>query len=221
MEWKRALRLPGIATLGLIAMGCVEVEPFGQGTLEVNWAVAPLGCEELGVSEVQVTLSNTSREVLADFPCVDRRGELAGLPPGTYSLRLEGLDERGQALFGAPERDVFLRPDEVTRAAIVDLVALPAALQVSWYFENQRVCGANGVDAVEIAVFDQGFYEVARGRYDCDLGAVPVDGLRAGEVWVQARGVGSDQSFEGLAAAALKQGGEASVDIVLHEITLQ
>jgi hypothetical protein len=209
-----------VVGLALVAVGCGEVEPFGMGTLEVEWSAAPLGCEAAEVETVLVTLGNDRNSYSASLPCRAARGMLTGVVPGTYVLVLEGLDENGQTIFGAPEREVFVRPDEPTVVPIQDLSALPSKVKVRWYFENQRVCGGNGVSEVELTVYDAAFYEVSRVRVECDEGTAHAGGLQPGEVWVRLRAEGEAGRYEGISDAVLKRGSETMLDIGLFEVLL-
>ncbi len=205
-----------------MAMGaCGEVEPFGQSSVTVAWDVAPLGCDVAGVEAVSVNLGNSVNTYGTTFGCGARQGLLTGVVPGTYRLELIGLDEAGAAVFGTGQREVFVRPDERLEVPPMDLTALPATVQVRWYFENQSVCGANGVSEVELTVFDSASYEVARGSHECDAGRALIEGVQAGDLWVRVRALGDGGHFEGVDEVSVKRGGEAQLEVGLAEINGQ
>lgn len=208
--------------LGLILLsgtGCGhEIEPFGQGSLGLDWEVAPMGCEASGIEVVEVVLANDLRTYERRFDCEAPPISMSAIKPGTYRLSINGLDSDNRATFGASISDLLIRPDERLEIGHVDLSALPSRAEVGWYFENQRVCGTNGVDDVELTVYDSAYYEVFRSSTRCDAGLLAVDGLHSGSYFFRVRAQGDAERYEGISEEVLKRGSETFVEVALIEI---
>jgi hypothetical protein len=98
----------------------------------------------------------------------------------------------------------------------VRLTAKPASVEAAWRFDNGRVCGANGVSRVEVAVYDQAFYEIAREQFSCNQGSGVIEGIAAGDFIVEAVGEGDEAVFRGVAETTLKRGDHAKVEVELE-----
>ncbi|TXD37868.1 hypothetical protein FRC98_09325 [Lujinxingia vulgaris] len=209
----------GIAVVALSGalLSCGEpVEPFGEGALELGWQVSPMGCEASEVDLVEIELSNARRSYVESYPCARGEAALEGLAPGSYELMLRGFDAGGANTFESAIRAVTVRPERIERLTPVALSARPAELEVVWRFENGRVCGANGVGRVEVAVYDEAFYEMARQDFDCNLGTGTIGELFAGEYIVQANASAAEVNFSGDAQVSLKRGQSGQVETVLQ-----
>ncbi len=203
----------------ILGAGCgFDVEPFGEGSLHVGWEVAPLGCEQSGIDTVQVSLRNNGRSYGGRAECEAGAMAIDGIQPGTYELEIRAWEDGRRPTFGADFGELRIIPDEHRDLRVIDLVALPGVAQVEWYFDNQRVCGANDVDEVEITVFDSALYEVHRATSNCDAAVADVEGLRAGSYLFRARARGGGAIFEGLEEASLKRGDQVDVRIGLTRI---
>ncbi|MGM0555722.1 MAG: hypothetical protein ACQEVA_05000 [Myxococcota bacterium] len=208
-----------IAT-SLVAMataGCgTEVEPLGEGSFELNWDVSPRGCEAADVRVVEVTLTNAHREYVEQYDCDSHTASISGIEPAKYDLVLSGLDPSGHTTFVSDSKLVTIKAERVNVIEDVRLTAKPANLRVNWTFANSRVCGANGVDRVEVALFDNAYYEVARRTFGCDRGGGVFEDLRAGAYTVEAVAESDAEAvYHGLSDTALKRGGEGHVEVVL------
>jgi len=150
-----------ISTLALAALmaGCVidgsrpgtdgsTTELPGDGIVEVNWIVGSSGCELAGVSDVLLELGTYSNTV----PC-DNGTTRIQIMAGDYELTVTGLDPEGVARFQATEDLVSVFEGDTTVLQTLRLSALPATLTLFWKFENGSLCGANGVDNIDVALF--------------------------------------------------------------------
>ncbi len=201
-------------------LGCGhEVDPFEKGSLEVAWEVAPMGCEAGDVHHVNAVLQNERRSYDRRVGCNTSSMVFTNVEPGNYKLDLTGLDQGGHPTFERQLEDILIRPEERNDLGLVDLTARMSTAQVEWYFENQRVCGTNGVEEVELTVFDDAYYEVFRGSADCDAGVIDVEGLRAGQYLFRGRAFAGKTRFEGVSEHELKRGGEAQVEVSLINIS--
>ena len=199
-------------------MGCgVEVEPFGQGELALQWEVAPIGCEASGVQKVGVVLKNDRRTYGERFSCDQYEAIIDAIEPGGYELIVKGHEEDGAMTFAGEVPEVMIRPDLRATVGLVDLVALKGAVLVNWSFEDQLFCRGHGVQEVELTVFDDAYHEVHRSWHDCYSGAARVDQLRSGHYFFRIRAYEDERIYEGLSQAELGRGDEVDVKISIGE----
>ena len=197
----------------LALVGCVvrtEEEPDVDGSIEVGWEVGAAGCEAAGVETVTVTVD----EQTSSFACADGVGSV-DVAPGQYLVTLEGLDADGHPRYGG-EGSVSVGPGEVVTLPTVVLSALPASLTVTWYFENGRLCGSNGVEEVDLRVFEDDYLvdEVTAG---CDDGAATIASLPAGtyDVGLYARDADGVVTFSATEVADLGKGDDVVLELQL------
>jgi hypothetical protein len=213
---KETLVVGGLIVLALAGCG-QEVEPLGMGSLALEWEVSPRGCLLADVDQVLMELKNERRHYVEVFDCERGQAFVDELSAGNYSLDVYGLDPSGRAIFAAPSRTLTIRSEVLNRTETLRLTARPATLDVEWVFDNGRVCGSNDVDVVEIAVFDESDFEMARHRFSCNDGEGRVPGLAAGSFLVEAAGLSRGQvTYRGTVIVALKRGDESRTEIVLE-----
>lgn len=203
--------------VGGLLMGCGgDVGPVGAGSLSLEWDVRPRGCESAGVETVSVQLDGAER-IIETFDCTDGAADIDDLAPGNYELSLIGMNDRRQRIFWAEPSRVTIQGQRVTEVEPVNLTARPAEIDVFWVFDNGRVCGANDVDEVEIALFDKLDYEISRDTYACDEGVAPLTGFAAGtyvvEVTAQIAGIDAWRGTQGI---VVDRGEEAQVEVSLQ-----
>src|SRR5690554_900960 len=209
--------MTGTMLLSAGALSCGEqVEPFGEGALELSWEVSPMGCAASEVDLVEVELANERRSYLEQYSCTRGSASIEGLAPGSYELTLSSYDAGGAATFESAARAVTIRPERVERVTPVALSARPAELEVSWRFDNGRVCGANGVERIEVAVYDSAFYEMTRRDFVCNRGAGTISDLFAGDYIVRVSGQGAEVAYSGDVDVSLKRGQSGEVEAVLQ-----
>jgi len=183
-----------------------------DGSVEVAWQVGASGCELSGVSEVVVEVADRS----ASAACTD--GSLMlDVPAGDHTVALWGLDDGGVARYeGATRADV--RAGEAVTLPTVVMGALPATIDVTWYFENGRLCGGNGVTDVEIVLFDDDFI-VETLATTCDDGIERLPDVLAGNytVSVLARDAEGAVQFSGSTDARVDKGDLAFVEVMLAD----
>ena len=208
-----------LLTAGVVGLvGCGEpVEPLGDGSLALSWQVSPHGCKEAGVDTVEVRLENAHRSYAESFGCTDGEALVGNISPANYDLTLVGLDSAERETFVSERRLVTIGAEKLNETSTVRLTAKPATVEVAWRFDTGRVCGANGVSQVEVAVYDQAFYELARERFDCNAGAGMIDGLAAGGFIVEAVADADEATYRGVSEITLKRGDHATVDVELAQ----
>lgn len=209
-----------LAIVSILAGGTIvgcggDVGPVGAGTLALEWDVRPRGCESAGVETVSVQLTGAER-IIDTFACEEGQGDIEDLAPGNYELSIFGMDTRQRRIFWAEPTRVTIQGERVTEVESVDLTARPAEVDVFWTFENGRVCGANDVEQVEIAVFDKLDYEVARDTFACDEGVAPMTGFPAGTyVFEVSATVAGIDAWRGSESVTVDRGEDAQVDVTL------
>jgi hypothetical protein len=215
-SWMKTVLATSLVAMATAGCGS-DVEPVGEGSFELEWQVSPRGCAAADVRVVQVTLTNAHREYVEQYDCDTHRASISGVEPAKYDLELSGLDPSGHTTFASDPRLVTIKADRVNVVDEVRLTAKPSNLRVNWTFANSRVCGANGVDRVEVALFDSAYYEVARRTFGCDRGSGVFEDLRAGAYTVEAVAESQDEDvYHGLSETSLKRGGEGHVEVVLE-----
>lgn len=189
------------------------MEP-GTGQVEVSWQVGPSGCEASGVTEVDVEVGGVG----GTYDCGADRATLT-VPAGTHILSLSGIDAGGVARYGG-ETPVTVIGGQTSRVPTVVLGALPAAVTASWYFDNGRLCSQNGVEQIDMTVFDEDFIEDTSVA-PCDSGELTIDGLRSGVFVISLVGRDASQqiTFQGETQVTLEKGDHSIVEIPLVQQT--
>lgn len=184
-----------------------DVEP---GSLVLTWSVGSGGCAEAGVTEIQIQMGN-ARETLA---CEEGGATITG-DPGRYDVVATGFDADGVARYEGTTTVSVPEGGEAT--AHVTLAALPASLEVTWYFENGRLCAANGVSEVHLVLFDEDDYVVAETTQPCDDGLATLDALSSGTYALHADALddGGALRFDGDVDVVLDKGDAAVVEVEL------
>jgi len=206
----RAL-LPTLAATLLVACATVEPEPL-DGSLTVSWQVGTQGCEGSGVTDIEVEVGDMVRSAACT------QGELSmTVPAGDHRVFVVGLDVDGVARYEGSTNTSVYEGEAVTLPTVV-LGGIPASVDVTWYFENGRLCGGNGVEDVEIVVFENDFI-VSSLATTCDDGIERLDDLQSGTytVSVLGRDDGGAIRFSGSAPIDIDKGDEGFVEVMLAE----
>ena len=199
-----------VAMTGCVVKGDETPEPLPDGTIIVAWEVGASGCEVAEVDTVQVTID----EETSSFPCLDGTATFE-VPAGAYDIHLDGLDLQGATRYGG-DTTVTVGADQTVNAPTAVLSALPADLTVTWFFENGRLCSANGIEEVELTVFEDDFV-VDSIIAPCDDGTASLEDLVAGtyDVNLLARDSGGVAQFSGTETVDLQKGELAVMEIQL------
>ncbi len=201
-----------LAMAALTACSAMEPEPL-DGTLAVSWQVGTQGCEASGVTDIEVEADGRLRSAACT------QGELSmTVPAGDHLVTLWGLDGGGVARYEG-SASVSVHEGEAVTLPTVVLGGIPATLDVTWYFENGRLCGGNGVDDVEIVVFDDDFIVTSLAT-TCDDGIERIEGLQSGLYTVSVLGRDGDGTiqFNGSDLVEVDKGDLGSVEVMLASI---
>ncbi|MCA9563466.1 MAG: hypothetical protein KC561_08250 [Myxococcales bacterium] len=189
------------------------------GTVELSWLVGTSGCAQSEVETVAVLLSGEGATNVRNFDCADGGAVIEGLEPGSYSAILEGLDEDSIARFGGESASISVRSGGISTVPTIRLEALPAEVEVSWYFENGRLCGSNGVEDVLVTFFrDEMAYRTESGP--CEGEILIIDEVPANTYIVDV--VGRDDRgvalFNGQDELTVGRGESADIEIRLSTV---
>ena len=208
-------RFSPISIVPLFCLAACGTEPVGgEGTLALQWHVAPDGCERADVAEVEIRAIGPATAV-ERVNCEAGALTLPELPTGFYDVELKGFDRSGSITFESAPRELEVAQN-ATRNARFELEAIPANIDVRWSFENGRVCGANDAAWVEIGVFDDFDYQVGEAKFPCDAGEGALDGLRAGSYLVEAVvHQGDHVRWRGTTTIEIARADAMAVDVVL------
>jgi hypothetical protein len=187
------------------------------GQLDLTWQVGSLGCESAGVTSVEVDLGGT---VIDSFACANEAASIS-VDAGTYTLTLRGLDVDGVARYSGDGGTVTVYGGQTSAAPTVLLSALPATINTTWYFENGRLCSANGVNEVELNLFDEDDTLQASMTSPCDAGELLLEDIEAGTYVLLLFGLDEAgvELYNGTAQIAVERGDDLAVDVMLVSST--
>ena len=218
----RALVAGSLLLAICLLAGCgEEAESKDPGALSLSWRVSPLGCADSGVDLVAIEIDGPSTPPTAGlvYACDVGRAVLEELDPGHYDIRLLGVDTTGKSTFVSESTSVGVSPKTITPVDQFRLTAKPARLEVSWYFDNGRLCSSNGVREIAIGVYDKDAYAIEEQVVQCESGQGVVEDLQSGSYLIEVLGMAADQTglFQGLQPIDLKRGDQSAIEISLKE----
>jgi hypothetical protein len=175
------------ANAGCVVHSDVIEDPApATGGIDVTWQVGAAGCEAAGVQTIRVETEDTTHEVACTAG-----GTSVDLSAGLHQLWLTGLDAGGRPRYEAQVPDVRVMAGEVTTVPTVILEALPSEITVTWYFDNGRLCGGNGVEDVDLTLFDDDTIVEAL-TTPCDDGIEALPAVQAGSYTLAVHGRDAD-----------------------------
>lgn len=220
-KFRRVCTLAPLLCFALLT-GCGEdEEPDQPGVLSVSWRVSPLGCAESGVRNIEVALRGasalTTERLLVG--CDAAGTAIDNLAPGKYLINLLGLNEDGKPIFETGEMAFGINAGEITDLGEQRLTAKQAALTVFWYFDNGRLCTANGIGDMAVAVYDTDGYLIEETSVSCESGGGIVENLKSGKLVIEVVGKGADGRglYRGLQQVEVTRGDELNVEIAMIE----
>lgn len=199
-----------------IATGCVVVkEPQTTpgavtGEVEVSWQVGSAGCAASGVTEIDVQLGGVG----GTYDCLAESAVLTA-PAGSYPVTLTGIDAGGTPRYGGESTVTVIGGQRVAVPTIV-LGALPARVTASWYFENGRLCSQNGVDQIDMTIFEDDFI-VDNKVGPCDEGELTIEEVQTGAYIISllGRDLNGSATYLGEAQVTLEKGDDKYVEVML------
>ena len=195
-------------------MACGEGPSVSRGALTATWDVLPSGCDVAGVESVEIALSGAS-ERTSIFDCEAGSATIDEIKTGTYDIALTGLDPDGKRTFIGHESDVLVHAD-INASVRITLVSAPGEVSTTWAFDNGRLCGTNGIETIQIRIFDTYDYLIQESDALCSAGRETLGDLKAGHYLVHAQAVSDSETvFEGSAKVEVTRGETSRVDVIL------
>lgn len=211
----------GAFVAAAVLAGCVRssgTDPgfSAPGDLELTWRIGTSSCAEQELETVAVLLDGIE---VATFPCEPGGGVVERLDARSYDLALMASDRRGADRYGAELGTIAVQSGVASSVPTALLSALPASVMVTWYFENGRLCDTNGVESVDLTLFDDGYLLLTE-TADCSGGAHDLVGIEAGSFEVNAMGRDSAgvALFNGVADVVVDMGDLAVVEVMLSDL---
>ena len=195
-----------------------EVAIEEPGGLSIQWRINPLGCLDSGVQIITAEIHGPSAPAEVVYPCDNGRTLVDNLTPGRYRVRLYGVDASGRATFASAEINTGVSSGTITPVEPIQLTAKAARVEISWFFQNGRLCAQNGVTEVTIGVYDYDAYAIDEQSYECGTARGAIDGLHSGAYLIHVLGKGADGVglFEGLTPLDLRRGEEATIEVEMQ-----
>jgi hypothetical protein len=144
----------GVALALVSAVGCSEAG--GDGAVTVSWSLGGTTCNQSGISSMTITLYATGDAVLsAQAPCVDGEVRIDGVVAGTYTVEVAAF-KTGEAdpAYVGRVGGVNIPKGGVVAAPRVELEQAPGAIDLSWRFDDGRLCRFAGVKWLSVGIFD-------------------------------------------------------------------
>lgn len=163
-------------TVSLLFLGCGSTtEPVAPpGSLEVTWQLGGSTCTKSDVQTVRIMLFDAQTSSIiydqAQVACQLGSHTFRNLPAAQYHVVVEGYRPETQVAWykGESELPVDVLAGTVSLTETINLSQNPGWLELSWVFEPNSLCGAAGVNTVDISIWN-GFSElVYSGAFPCD-----------------------------------------------------
>ncbi len=175
--------------LGLVTgfvLGCGGGSAYEPtASLLVNWDIGGADCTDVGLAEVAITLSTADGEVDTVWAaCQIRQYLFRAIPEGAYTVDIQAFPANSDvATHAGVVGNVTVRAGAENVACVAGSVAggalatcSPIHLEekavdyaVAWKFRNGELCSTNGVDRVEVYVWDEHNRNVDSQSCSCDL----------------------------------------------------
>lgn len=177
MTATRLARLIGTACAGLALASCGPEGAEDPGSIRVTWRLGGKSCADLGVVTVRASVRDSKEDEVLDplptFPCPDGTAGVAlgGVPPGTYTLVLEGITADGHPYYQGTRTGVRVESGkETTVSPAVNLELKKSEVLLNWEFPlGTGQCHGNQVVRVEVSVFDSTSSTVVANAHPCVL----------------------------------------------------
>lgn len=186
----------GIGMVALALASCGSEGTEDPGSIRVTWRFGGKTCADLGVVTVRASVRDSkgkdALEPTPTFPCSDGTVGVVieDVPPGTYTLILEGMTAEGHPYYQGTRTGVRVESGkETTVSPTINLELKKSEVLLNWEFPSGTgFCNGNGVVQVEVSAFDSTSSTVYADVHPCILPAetypdngVLISGLRGNE----------------------------------------
>lgn len=179
----------GAAMTAALALGVAGCGGDGSstGSLLVNWTI-PIGCQSTNIVRVEARVSTQGAAPnvvdIESMPCsANTPFEFVTLPAGRFAVTVEGFDSQGVGTFLGEVADIKVPAASQKVTEPVVLTQKPSAIDATWVFENGKLCTANGVSTVRLAIFDDASVQHLSVEltqpFPCDPGGLLLDDQRS------------------------------------------
>ncbi len=171
MRTSRWVRVIGGVCAGIAWAACGSEGAEDPGAIQVTWRLGGKSCADLGVETVRVSVRDSKEADVLDppptFPCAEGKGEVSDVPPGTYTLVLEGVTTDGHPDYQGTRTGVRVESGKVTTVSpTVNLELKKSEVLLNWEFpQGTGHCNGNQVAQVEVSVYDSAASTVVPNAY--------------------------------------------------------
>lgn len=217
IEMVRKHWLKLVVAAALVAAGCGEgIDGYEAGELSVEWEVAPDGCDQGGVTEVEMMAAGGDEVRVERFDCAGETGLMRDLEAGRKDVELVGIDDDGRRTHEAVD-EVVVRPGVRTEVDELELMARPAVVELDWQYPEGVDCVGDEAGTVDVTVYAGGVDRVHRSEHGCRSENAEIEGLQSGNHLFRIRSRIEGRQLEGKIEETLKPGDESKLEMVLTE----
>ena len=188
---RAAATLAALALLG--TSGCMA--ETRSGDLTVAWTIgldepSEDQCTEAGIESILITVASSEFDDSDRSTCSEGQLSFHGLPVSSYTVRVQGMDEAGCAVYQGTLADIVPTMDEEIPETeiIMQRVTPGGSVAIAWWFEDGMVCGAHGVEQVHLQLLSEDSM-VLEDDFACDAGMVEVTDVPAGSIDLRLSGL--------------------------------
>jgi hypothetical protein len=150
--------------------GCETAEEMQAGAIDVSWTVGGTTCTASGVSMVQVSILSSNKVVdTTTAACQLGEATITNLPAGRYTVQVDGYGtDLSYPLYFGMAPNVEVKAGQTTVIPEIEMAEKPGALDLTWSFDNGKICAFAGVDSLDIAIWDNHSNKVYAETLPCD-----------------------------------------------------
>ncbi|MBR56448.1 MAG: hypothetical protein CMH54_00150 [Myxococcales bacterium] len=233
----QTMRFFGFVVAALFFVACFEPEneQIETNIVTLSWQVSGGTCATAKIPNVQINVFDEKGDLYDQVVTLCSNGSTTfeEVEEGSYRVQVLGLNEENNATYETPSLDVTViaGPEPIIIQPPLQLAIRRAHLEITWKFSTGGQCNFEGVDKIEISVWDQVVeMQVAQDTVSCTFdpneqdmfpdGTMPrglaIVDLAPGEVLIEGFGLDAQgyRLFHGTEEALKLNPGE------IHEIEL-
>ena len=166
--------------------GGEAAKEIGQNDVNIYWVVSGGRCVDAGIYNVDIELIDADGVLYEQnrFLCANGVALFGDVPAGIYTVHIRGLDVANNEIYEAEPALVRVEedPEPVQLLPPAELEVIRAAFEINWVFASGQICSFEGVEQIDVAVWDQIIAQKVVGlRVDCDFDPKTQNPLAEGE----------------------------------------
>jgi hypothetical protein len=188
---RAAATLAALVLLG--TQGCMA--ETRSGDLTVSWTIGlddptEEQCTDAGIESILVTVTSSEFSDAEETTCTEGRRTLHALPVSSYTVRVQGMDAAGCAVYQGTLADVVpsLEEDLPDTEVIMQRVTPGGSVAITWRFDDGMVCGAHGIERVHLQLLSDDSM-ILEDDFPCDSGMLEVTDVPAGSIDLRLSGL--------------------------------